>query len=337
MTTTATAPLLQVDDLKTEFVTEEGVVHAVRGVSLRLEEGEALGLVGESGSGKSVTALSIMGLVKPPGRVTSGSIWFEGRDLRRLSNNEMRKIRGRRIAMIFQDPMSSLNPVLTIGRQMTESLEVHLGLGRAAAENRAIEYLGIVGIPAPRKRFHDHPHQFSGGMRQRVMIAMALSCEPSLLIADEPTTALDVTIQAQILELLARLQADMGLGLILITHDLGVVAGITKRVNVMYAGMVVEKAPMREVFKDPRHPYTLGLLASVPRLEGDRTEELPTIPGSPPDLMEPPPGCPFWARCSFRLDDRCETVVPALREVKAGHSVACFYDFDRAPEAMAAL
>lgn len=320
------APLLEVKELKTEFRTEDGVVQAVRGVSFTLDEGEALGLVGESGSGKSVTALSIMGLIKPPGSVTSGEIWFEGRNLRNLPDREMRKIRGRRIAMIFQDPMSSLNPVLTIGRQMTESLEVHLDLDRAAAEKRAIDYLGIVGIPSPRKRFHDHPHQFSGGMRQRVMIAMALSCEPSLLIADEPTTALDVTIQAQILELLARLQSEMGLGLILITHDLGVVAGITRRVNVMYAGTVVETAPMRSVFKDPRHPYTLGLLASVPRLEGDRTQDLPTIPGSPPDLMNPPPGCSFWSRCSFRLDSRCETEVPQLREVAPGHSVACFYE-----------
>lgn len=323
------APLLSVRDLRTEFVTEEGTVQAVRGLSFDVSPGEALGLVGESGCGKSVTAHSIMGLIKPPGRIASGEIWFEGQNLRSLSDRKMRAVRGRRIGMIFQDPMSSLNPVLTIGRQLTESLEVHLGLSGHEAEEQALEYLSTVGIPSPRQRFDDHPHQFSGGMRQRVMIAMALSCEPSLLIADEPTTALDVTIQAQILELLARLQEEMGLALILITHDLGVVAGITDRVNVMYAGQVVETAPMRAIFKDPRHPYTSGLLSSIPRLTADRTEDLPTIPGAPPDLVDPPKGCAFWSRCSYRLDERCESEMPPLRSVGSDHQVACFYDVNQ--------
>jgi len=275
-------PLLKVDDLKTYFYTEEGVVKAVDGVTFHVEHGEILGLVGESGCGKTVSALSILRLIPvPPGKIVSGSVHFEGEDLTRMSEDEIRHIRGNAIAMIFQEPMTSLNPVLTIGRQLTETLELHLKMDSGAATQRAVELLETVGIPEARSRIKDYPHQFSGGMRQRVMIAMALSCNPKLLLADEPTTALDVTIQAQILELLTRLTRELGTSVIIITHNLGVVARYADRVNVMYAGKIVESATARELYGEPRHPYTLGLLKSVPRLDQIRKEKLEPIEGMP--------------------------------------------------------
>ena len=273
--TSTKRPLLEVTDLRTQFFTQDGVVKAVNGVSFTLGEGEALGLVGESGCGKSVSALSLMRLIpQPPGRIVSGQVIFDGRDLLKLKEDDMRKVRGNDIAMIFQDPMTSLNPVLTIGRQISEALELHKGMDRSAARKRTIELLELVGIPAARNRVDDYPHQFSGGMRQRVMIAMALSCEPKLLLADEPTTALDVTIQAQILDLIARLRRELGMAIIMITHDLGVVAGIADRINVMYAGYIVETGTVDEIFHRPRHPYTLGLLKSIPRLDEPRVTNL---------------------------------------------------------------
>ena len=279
-------PLLRVDDLKTYFYTEEGVVKAVDGVTFHVEQGEILGLVGESGCGKTVSALSILRLIPvPPGKIVSGSVHFEGEDLIRMDEDEIRHIRGNAIAMIFQEPMTSLNPVLTIGRQLTETLELHLKMDRRASTQRAVELLETVGIPEARSRINDYPHQFSGGMRQRVMIAMALSCNPKLLLADEPTTALDVTIQAQILELLTRLTRELGTSVIIITHNLGVVARYADRVNVMYAGKIVESATARELYGNPRHPYTLGLLKSVPRLDQVRKEKLDPIEGMPPDMV----------------------------------------------------
>jgi oligopeptide transport system ATP-binding protein len=324
------APLLEVRDLKTAFYTQDGVVQAVNGISYTLREGEALGLVGESGCGKSVSALSIMRLIPtPPGRIVGGEVLFEGRDLLKLSDEGIRKVRGNRIAMIFQDPMTSLNPVLTIGRQITEALELHKGMNRTTARKRAIELLDMVGIPSAASRIDDYPHQFSGGMRQRVMIAMALSCEPKLLIADEPTTALDVTIQAQILDLIRRLQKDLGMALILITHDLGVVAGIADRINVMYAGYIVETAPANEVFEDPRHPYTLGLLRSIPRIDEPRKEKLIPIEGLPPDLINTSSGCPFAPRCTFAVE-QSHHENPKLRPVGNEHFVACWVDVKEA-------
>jgi oligopeptide transport system ATP-binding protein len=322
-------PLLEVRNLRTEFVTQEGIVHAVNGISYTLHEGEALGIVGESGCGKSVSALSLMRLVpSPPGRIVSGEVLFEGRDLLKLKDEEMRRIRGNKIAMIFQDPMTSLNPVLTIGRQISEALELHKGLDRRAARKRTIELLEMVGIPSARTRVDDYPHQFSGGMRQRVMIAMAISCEPRLLIADEPTTALDVTIQAQILDLINRLRRELGMALILITHDLGVVAGVCDRIAVMYAGYIVEEASAEDLFSDPRHPYTLGLLRSVPRIDQPRRERLIPIEGFPPDLIYLPQGCPFVPRCAYAVE-RCELENPALRPVAPGHRVACWVEVRR--------
>ncbi|MBI4493504.1 MAG: ABC transporter ATP-binding protein, partial [Chloroflexi bacterium] len=289
-------------------------------------EGEALGLVGESGCGKSVGALSLMRLVpSPPGRTVEGEVLFQGRDLLKLSDDRIRRVRGNEIAMIFQDPMTSLNPVLTIGRQITEALELHKGMNGSTARKRAIELLDLVGIPAAAARIDDYPHQFSGGMRQRVMIAMALSCDPKLLIADEPTTALDVTIQAQILDLIKRLQKDLGMALILITHDLGVVAGIADKIRVMYAGYIVESAPSDEVFRNPRHPYTLGLLRSIPRIDEPRKEKLIPIEGLPPDLINAPPGCPFAPRCAYALD-RCRQENPSLASVAEDHRIACWAD-----------
>jgi len=318
--------LLTVRDLRTQFRTQDGVVKAVDGVSFELARGETLGVVGESGCGKSVTALSIMRLIpQPPGRIASGEIVFDGQDLLKLSDEQMRRIRGRRIAMIFQDPMTSLNPVLTISRQVTEALELHLGMSRRAARERAIELLDMVGIPAARARIDDYPHQFSGGMRQRVMIAMALSCNPELLIADEPTTALDVTIQAQIIDLIKKLTSDFGTAVMFITHNLGVVAGLCDRVNVMYAGHIVESAPTEELFAHPKHPYTLGLLRSIPRLDEARREKLVPIQGLPPDLIAPPPGCPFAPRCAYHVE-RSLIERPELREVRPGHLVACHVD-----------
>jgi oligopeptide transport system ATP-binding protein len=320
------APLLEVRDLQTHFSTQDGVVKAVDGVSFYVDRGETLGIVGESGSGKSVTSLSVMRLIpNPPGKIVGGSIMFDGDNLLDASEEEMRHIRGNRIAMIFQDPMTSLNPVLTIGRQLTESLELHLKMTGKEARNRAAELLGMVGIPAPARRLDDYPHQFSGGMRQRVMIAMALSCNPELLIADEPTTALDVTIQAQILELMNRLKRELGTAVIIITHDLGVVAGMADRVNVMYGGRVVEECSAGELFENPRMPYTIGLLRSIPRLDEGRGRLLTPIRGLPPDLINLPQICPFSPRCDY-VQDACTTQTPPLRSVAPNHRAACLFD-----------
>jgi oligopeptide/dipeptide ABC transporter ATP-binding protein len=316
-------PLLSVEDLRVEFWTQRGTVYAVNGVSFEIAAGETLGIVGESGCGKSVTSLAILGILSRNGRVTSGRAVFEGRDLIGLSDRELRRIRGRDIAMIFQDPMTSLNPVLTIGRQIRESLQTHLGLDRKQAEARAVELLEQVGIPKARDRVGDYPHQFSGGMRQRAMIAMALACEPKLLIADEPTTALDVTIQAQILDLLRSVIAERDTALVLITHDLGVVAGMCERVHVMYAGMVVEAGPAEAVFATPRHPYTFGLLQSVPRLDTPRGRPLRPIEGAPRDMLRPPSACPFAPRCAYEVE-KSRQEVPPLLEIAPGHKVACF-------------
>ncbi len=318
-------PLLSVQHLKTQFFTPGGVVKAVDDVSFDLQAGETLGIVGESGCGKSVTSMSIMRLISPPGKIVGGKIIFEGRDLLTLGDAEMRHVRGKEIAMIFQDPMTSLNPVLTIGRQITESVELHLKLNGRAAQIRAAELLALVGIPSPQKRLADYPHQFSGGMRQRVMIAMALSCDPNLLIADEPTTALDVTIQAQILELIGRLRDEFHMAVMLITHDLGVVAGMADRIIVMYAGHIVEEALAADLYHDPRHPYTLGLLRSVPRLDANRRSRLIPIGGLPPDLVDVPPGCPFAPRCNFAVDESLKER-PELRLVAPNHTVACWVD-----------
>ncbi|MGQ9926573.1 MAG: ABC transporter ATP-binding protein [Chloroflexaceae bacterium] len=319
-------PLLEVRDLQTHFHTQDGVVKAVDRVSFSVDRGETLGIVGESGCGKSVTSLSIMRLIpSPPGKIAGGQILFDGEDLLQQSEERMRHIRGNRIAMIFQDPMTSLNPVLTIGRQITESLELHLKLSRREAQKRAAELLDMVGIPSASKRLDNYPHQFSGGMRQRVMIAMALSCNPELLIADEPTTALDVTIQAQILELINRLKEELNTAVIIITHDLGVVAGMTDRVTVMYAGRVVEEGPTREIFENPRMPYTIGLLRSIPRLDEAPGRKLNPIRGLPPNLIDLPPICAFSPRCDF-AQEQCITTRPELRPVGAGHAAACHFD-----------
>jgi oligopeptide transport system ATP-binding protein len=300
--------LLEIRDLHVQFHTDRGVLRPVDGVSLSIKPGETIGLVGESGSGKSMTSLAIMGLVPSPGRITGGQILFQGRDLRPLAPRELAKIRGNRIAMVFQDPMTSLNPFLTVAQQLTEVTRLHLGYSRKRALDHAVEMLRRVGIPGAERRVFDYPHQFSGGMRQRVMIAMALSCRPQLLIADEPTTALDVTIQAQILELIAELQQSEGMAVILITHDLGVVANSCKRVAVMYAGRLVEQAPVDDLFARPKHPYTLGLLESIPRIDALQTKLTP-IPGQPPDLSALPVGCKFQPRCSQAIE-RCKTEDP---------------------------
>jgi oligopeptide/dipeptide ABC transporter ATP-binding protein len=319
----AAEPLLSVEDLRVEFWTERGTVHAVNGVSFAVDRGETLGIVGESGCGKSVTSLAIMGILSRAGRVVGGTAKFEGRDLLKLSDDELRKVRGKDVAMIFQDPMTSLNPVLTIGRQIREALETHFGLEKEEANKRAAALLDQVGIPSPDLRLKDYPHQFSGGMRQRAMIAMALACEPKVLIADEPTTALDVTIQAQILNLLRALVAERDTALILITHDLGVVAGMCERVNVMYAGTIVEAGAAEQLFARPRHPYTLGLLQSVPRLDAGRRQRLQPIEGQPRNMLRPPRECPFAPRCRYEVElSRQE--LPVLKEVEPGHSVACF-------------
>ncbi len=308
------APLLAVDNLRVEFAARR-VVHAVRGLSYTIAPGETLGLVGESGSGKSVSALALLGLLpKRVGRITAGSVRFEGRELVGLPEDQLRHVRGARIGMIFQDPLSSLNPVLTVGRQITEGLETHRGLNHTAASKRAVELLDMVGIPAARRRVHDYPHQFSGGMRQRAMIAMALACEPTLLIADEPTTALDVTIRAQILDLLGRLRAELRMAVLLITHDLGVVAGFADRLAVMYAGRIVETGQTEDVLARPEHPYTVGLLQSLPRLDRPRQAELKPIGGAPPDLASQIVGCPFAPRCAWRLE-LCWSVDPEILPV----------------------
>ncbi len=314
--------LLELRDLQVEFRTAAGLVHAVDGISLSVERGQTLGIVGESGSGKSVTSLAIMRLIaSPPGRITGGSVRFEDRELLDLPLDEMRRIRGREIAMIFQDPMTSLNPVLTIGRQITEVMELHLALSARAARARAIELLELVGIPSPQRRLDDFPHHFSGGMRQRVMIAMAIACRPKLLIADEPTTALDVTIQAQILELIRSLQVELGMALIIITHDLGVVAGMADRVSVMYAGRIVEEGPAETIFDDPRMPYTIALLQSVPN-PVDGARRLTPIPGLPPEPFGATRSCRFAPRC-VHAEAACRTQAPSLRAVGADHRAAC--------------
>jgi oligopeptide transport system ATP-binding protein len=317
-------PLLSVRDLEVKFVTRRGTIHAVNRVSYDLDPGDTLGIVGESGCGKSVTSLAMLGLLPKQGHITNGEVLFQDRDLVKLADRDLRTIRGRHIAMIFQDPMTSLNPVLTIGRQITESLLKHLNLDKDKADKEAATLLERVGIPRARDRLGDYPHQFSGGMRQRVMIAMAIACKPRVLIADEPTTALDVTIQAQILDVVGHLVAEEGMGLILITHDLGVVAGICKRTNVMYAGRFVEKASTDELFARPRHPYTLGLLKSVPRLDAARKERLDPIAGLPPNLAIEIEACPFAPRCSYAVPESHEEM-PPLRDIDApGHQVACW-------------
>ena len=314
-------PLLEIRGLCTEFRQKRGVLKAVRGVDLTLEPGETLALVGESGCGKSITAASVMRLVPPPGKIVSGSVLFKGEDLLACSEEQMRKIRGNRIAMVFQDPMTSLNPVFTIGHQVAEGLRIHRGLDRGAAEREAIAILEQVGIPAPKERIRDYPHQLSGGMRQRVMIAMALSCGPELVIADEPTTALDVTIQAQILELLDRLMAETRMGLILITHNLGIVAERAQRTAIMYAGEIVESAPTPDLFENPLHPYTRGLLASLPEF-GTPGEKLATFAGSVPDLRGAFAGCPFRERCPIG-DEGGESLPVEMKEAGPGHLVRC--------------
>jgi len=319
--------LLEVKDLHTQFFTRDGVVRAVDGVSFQLSAGETLGIVGESGCGKSVTALSLMRLIpQPPGKITQGSIMFDGQDVLKMDDDEVRGIRGNNIAMIFQDPMTSLNPVLTISRQISEALELHLKMDRAEARKRTVELLELVGIPSAKKRLDDYPHQFSGGMRQRVMIAMALSCNPKLILADEPTTALDVTIQAQILELLRGLAKEFRTAFILITHDLGVVAGMTQRIHVMYGGKIVEKADTTELFANPKMPYTWGLLRSIPRLDESRKAKLLPIEGLPPDLIAPPPGCRFEPRCQYRRDichEREPELIP-VPDAKPDHEARCW-------------
>jgi oligopeptide transport system ATP-binding protein len=318
--------LLEVKELKTRFFTQDGVVNAVNGISYTLQESEALGIVGESGCGKSVSVLSIMRLIPdPPGKIVGGEVFFDGRDLLKLAPDEIRQIRGNKIAMIFQDPMTSLNPVLTIGRQVSEALELHLGMDKKQSRRRTVELLELVGIPEAVERIDDYPHQFSGGMRQRVMIAMGLSCNPQILIADEPTTALDVTIQAQIVELVKRLRDEIGMAVIWITHDLGVVAGFAEKVIVMYAGYIVEMAPVKELYGDPRHPYTRGLLASLPRLDAETREQLKSIEGLPPDLIALPKGCPFAARCEYVMD-KCLEENPVLETVGPDHYIACWVD-----------
>jgi oligopeptide transport system ATP-binding protein len=321
-------PLLSVRDLAVTFGSGDRTVHAVNGISYDLVRGETLGVVGESGSGKSVSSLALMRLLpKPAARITSGEITFDGEEILGLSEDAVREMRGNKMAMIFQDPMTSLNPVLTVERQLTEVLETHRKLKRRGAINRAVELLELVGIPAPRRRLNDYPHQFSGGMRQRVMIAMALACDPQLLIADEPTTALDVTIQAQILDLMRSAVSEFETSLILITHDLGVVAGMARNINVMYAGHIVERADTNELYGRPRHPYTVGLLQSIPRLDAQGRGELVPIQGQPPDLSRDIVGCPFAPRC-FNVQERCHVENPPLEQAPQapdGHQVACWY------------
>ncbi|RVT84025.1 ABC transporter ATP-binding protein [Rhodobacteraceae bacterium CCMM004] len=320
------APVLDVRDLKTVFLTRSGEVHAVNSVSFDVRPGELLGVVGESGSGKSVTMMSLIGLLpSPPAEVREGQVLFGGRDLLSVDADTLRHIRGGRIGFVFQDPMTSLNPVFNVGFQIMEPLRTHMGLGKKAARDRAVELLELVGIPDARRRLGDYPHQFSGGMRQRVMIAIALACDPEVLIADEPTTALDVTIQAQILELVKELREKLGMAIVWITHDLGVIAGIADRVMVMYGGQVVEQAPVRELFGNPRHPYTRALLKTVPHVRGERAKRLEVIQGQPPILGAPPDACPFRDRCDHAFD-RCARENPQRRPVGHGHDVACFWD-----------
>jgi len=317
-------PLLQVKSLETQFKTPEGVIHAVNGVSFGLQEGETLGIVGESGCGKSVTMLSILRLIQmPPGRIVTGEAFFDGKDLLIMSPEDIRHVRGGHIGFIFQDPMTSLNPVLTTGAQLEEPLVLHLGMNKRQARDRAVELLGMVGIPHARERLADYPHQFSGGMRQRMMIAMALACSPQILIADEPTTALDVTIQAQIIELVKRLRDELGMAIIWITHDLGVIAGLAMQVIVMYGGCIIESAPVQELYAHPCHPYTIGLLGSLPRLDSQTHQRLYSIDGLPSVLFEKPQHCPFLPRCKWVIK-RCSQENPALQEQAPSHCVACW-------------
>ena len=321
-------PLLEVRDLKVSFRTEDGVIPAVDGVSLSLSEGETLGIVGESGSGKSVTMMSVMRLINDPNARFEGEVLYKGRDLMKLTRDQMREIRGSGIAMIFQDPMTSLNPVYRIGWQIAEQIRAHEQMSKQAAHARAIELLTAVGIPHAAQRVNDYPHQFSGGMRQRVMIAMAISCSPDILIADEPTTALDVTIQAQILNLIRKLKDDFGTAVVLITHDMGVVADLADRIAVMYAGRIVERGSRRDVFYDAQHPYTWGLLGSIARLDRPKPRRLSTIPGLPPSLLRLPPGCAFGDRCAHRFD-RCDERPALLDKAGDGHLDACHLDIEK--------
>ena len=328
------ATLLEVKDLQTHFFTMDGVVKAVDGVSYDLEEGETLGLVGESGCGKSVSALSLMRLIPdPPGRIVNGEVILDGEDILRIDMDDMRNVRGAKMSMVFQEPMTSLNPVLTVERQLTETLQLHKGMGKAESRREGVDLLSRVGIPDPEQRIKQYPHQFSGGMRQRVMIAMALSCSPRLIIADEPTTALDVTIQAQILELMKSLTTEFGVALIVITHNLGVVARYADRVNIMYAGRIIERGTAREIYSNPRHPYTVGLLRSVPRLDLPRRAKLDPIEGQPPDLVNLPAGCAFRARCRWAID-KCATDTPVLEETSPNHWSACWRSEDLGPDAI---
>jgi len=318
--------LLDVQNLETSFKTSEGTVHAVNGVSFGLKEGETLGVVGESGCGKSVTMLSVLGLIpSPPGKVNSGKAFFSGQDLIGMQKEEIRRVRGAQIGMIFQDPMTSLNPVLTIGRQLEEPLILHIGMTKQQARERAAELLTMVGIPNAKDRLNDYPHQYSGGMRQRVMIAMALACTPQILIADEPTTALDVTIQAQIMDLVKRLRDELGMAIIWITHDLGVVAGLAQRVLVMYGGFIIEEASVKDLFANPSHPYTIGLMGSLPRVDEQEHSKLYSIEGMPPVLYQKPNACPFAPRCRWAME-RCWKENPALESIEPDHRIACWVD-----------
>jgi len=318
--------LLNIQGLETQFKTPDGVVHAVNGISFTLNNGQIIGLVGESGCGKSVTMLSILGLIpSPPGKVAAGSAVFCGKDLLKMTKDEIRSVRGSQISMVFQDSMTALNPVLTIGRQITEPLEIHMGMSHADAHKRAIELLQMVGIPKAKDRINDYPHQFSGGMRQRALIAMALTCNPKILIADEPTTALDVTIQAQIIELVKNLRNEFGMAIIWITHDLGIIAGLAQNVMVMYGGYIIERAPVKELYANPRHPYTIGLLGSLPRMDSDRPRRLSSMDGIPPILFEKPQFCPFAPRCKMAIE-RCKHENPVLETVRDSHEVACWVD-----------
>ena len=318
--------LLSVKGLETQFKTPEGTVHAVNGVSFELHEGETLGVVGESGCGKSVTMLSCLRLIaSPPGKIVAGEANFHGKDLLKISEEEIRQVRGAQIAMVFQDPMTSLNPVMTIGKQLAEPLQLHLNMTAEQARKRSIELLSLVGIPNAGDRLKDYPHQYSGGMRQRVMIAMALSCNPQILIADEPTTALDVTIQAQIVELVKRLRSELGMAIIWITHDLGVVASIAHRVFVMYGGLIIEESEVKELYANPKHPYTLGLLGSLPKLDSLERTRLFSIEGMPPILYQKPQSCPFAPRCLW-VTEKCWQETPQLETVGPDHRVACWVD-----------
>ncbi len=318
--------ILDVQNLETRFKTYDGWVYAVNGISYTLNEGETLGVVGESGCGKSVSMLSVMGLIpQPPGLIAGGQALYNGSDLLKKSESELRHIRGKEIAMVFQDPMTSLNPVLTVGYQITEALKLHMAMNDHQAHQRTTELLAMVGIPQPDRAFDNYPHQFSGGMRQRAMIAMAISCMPQILIADEPTTALDVTIQAQIVDLVKRLRQEIGMAIIWITHDLGIIAGLAQRVIVMYAGFIVEHASVDEVYDDARHPYTFLLLGALPRVDMSRDQRLVSIPGFPPNLLGLPKGCPFAPRCPFVVD-KCRQENPPLTPICPGHEIACWVD-----------